>query len=58
MIEAWFTYNAATRPDMLPRIPTPGASDKIVHLEPTEGVRAASLTPLLPLPSILARLLG
>ncbi|MCU1323402.1 MAG: putative aminopeptidase [Acidobacteriaceae bacterium] len=23
MIEAWFTYNAATRPDMLPRIPTP-----------------------------------
>jgi carboxypeptidase Q len=23
MIEAWFAYNAATRPDMLPRIPTP-----------------------------------
>jgi hypothetical protein len=23
MIEAWFTYNAATRADMLPRIPTP-----------------------------------
>jgi carboxypeptidase Q len=23
MIEAWFTYNAATREDMLPRIPTP-----------------------------------
>jgi hypothetical protein len=23
MIEAWFAYNAATRPEMLPRIPTP-----------------------------------
>ena len=23
MIEAWFAYNAATRADMLPRIPTP-----------------------------------
>ena len=23
LIEAWFAYNAATRPDMLPRIPTP-----------------------------------
>ena len=23
MIEAWFAYNAATRPDMLPRVPTP-----------------------------------
>jgi carboxypeptidase Q len=23
MVEAWFAYNAATRPDMLPRIPTP-----------------------------------
>ena len=23
MIEAWFAYNAATRPNMLPRIPTP-----------------------------------
>ena len=23
MIEAWFAYNAATRPDLLPRIPTP-----------------------------------
>jgi hypothetical protein len=23
MIEAWFAYNAATRPDMLPRLPTP-----------------------------------
>jgi hypothetical protein len=23
MIEAWFAYNAATREEMLPRIPTP-----------------------------------
>jgi len=23
MIEAWFAYNAATRAEMLPRIPTP-----------------------------------
>ncbi len=23
MIEAWFVYNAATRAEMLPRIPTP-----------------------------------
>ena len=28
MIEAWFTYNAATRPDMLPRIPTPEPEKK------------------------------
>jgi carboxypeptidase Q len=23
MLEAWFAYNAATRPEMLPRIETP-----------------------------------
>jgi carboxypeptidase Q len=28
MIEAWFAYNAATRPDMLPRIPTPAPDPK------------------------------
>jgi hypothetical protein len=28
MIEAWFAYNAATRPEMLPRIPTPEAEKK------------------------------
>jgi hypothetical protein len=28
MIEAWFAYNAATRPDMLPRIPTPEPEKK------------------------------
>ncbi|QMV17423.1 M28 family peptidase [Granulicella sp. 5B5] len=28
MIEAWFAYNAATRPDMLPRIPTPEPTKK------------------------------
>jgi hypothetical protein len=28
MIEAWFAYNAATRPDMLPRIPTPAPLTK------------------------------
>ena len=28
MIEAWFAYNAATRPDMLPRIETPAPSTK------------------------------
>ena len=28
MIEAWFTYNAATGPDMLPRIPTPEPEKK------------------------------
>jgi carboxypeptidase Q len=28
MIEAWFAYNAATRADMLPRIPTPEAEKK------------------------------
>jgi carboxypeptidase Q len=28
MIEAWFAYNAATRPEMLPRIETPAPSTK------------------------------
>jgi carboxypeptidase Q len=28
MVEAWFAYNAATRPDMLPRIPTPAPEAK------------------------------
>ncbi len=28
MIEAWFAYNAATRADMLPRIPTPAPLEK------------------------------
>ena len=28
MIEAWFAYNAATRPDMLPRIETPAPTAK------------------------------
>jgi Zn-dependent M28 family amino/carboxypeptidase len=28
MIEAWFAYNAATRADMLPRIPTPAPPSK------------------------------
>jgi hypothetical protein len=28
MIEAWFAYNAATRAEMLPRIPTPAADPK------------------------------
>ena len=28
MIEAWFAYNAATRPDMLPRIETPAPDPK------------------------------
>jgi carboxypeptidase Q len=27
-IEAWFVYNTATRPDMLPRIPTPAPTGK------------------------------
>jgi hypothetical protein len=28
MIEAWFGYNAATRAEMLPRIPTPAPNAK------------------------------
>ncbi|MGI4755427.1 MAG: M28 family peptidase [Janthinobacterium lividum] len=28
IIEAWFAYNSATRPDMLPRIPTPEPLEK------------------------------
>ncbi len=28
MIEAWFAYNAATRAEMLPRIPTPEPEKK------------------------------
>ncbi len=40
LIEAWFAYNAATRAEMLPTHPNPGASDKVtIATGKTIGVR-------------------